>query len=87
MCYYNGQKVTYSESIQLKQLEKQVAEYEFLNRDLIEGFAYSHIATLNGIPGNEDFDIARMEWGFITRYMVWEATGYEGEGKRLAEGI
>ena len=42
-----------------------MAEYEFLNRDLIEGFAYSHIATLNGIPGNEDFDIARMEWGFI----------------------
>lgn len=65
MCYYNGQKVTYTESIQLKQIEKQVVVYDFLNRDLIEGFAYSNIATLKGIPCEGDFDITQMEWGFI----------------------
>jgi len=31
MCYYNGQRVTRAEYIRLKNLEKLVADYDFLN--------------------------------------------------------
>lgn len=65
MCYYNGQKVTHAEFIRLKQLEKLVANYDFLNMDLHDGFAYANIAVLKPMAGVEDFDIVQMEWGFL----------------------
>jgi putative SOS response-associated peptidase YedK len=65
MCYYNGQKVTRAEFIRLKQLEKAVANYDFLNRDLQQGFEYGMNAVLKPVEGKEDFDLVLMEWGFI----------------------
>ena len=56
MCFYNGQKVTRDEYIRLKQLEKAVANYDFLNRGLQIGFDYSMNAVLKPIPDKEDFD-------------------------------
>ncbi len=61
MCYYNGQKVTREEYIRLKHLEKLVANYDFLSRDLQVGFDYSMNAVLKPIPDKEDFDIVQME--------------------------
>ena len=69
MCFYNGQKVTRDEYIRLKQLEKAVANYDFLNRGLQIGFDYSMSAVLKPIPDKEDFDIVKMEWGFIPPYI------------------
>lgn len=69
MCYYNGQKVTHDEFIRLKHLEKLVANYDFLSRDLQVGFDYNQIAVLKRRPDVEDFDIVQMEWGFIPRYL------------------
>lgn len=69
MCYYNGQKVTRAEFIRLKQLEKLVAKYDFLNRDLQIGFDYNKNAVLKRQTGTEDFDIVQMEWGFIPNYL------------------
>lgn len=69
MCYYNGQKVTRAEFIRLKALEKAVAHYDFLNRDLQVGFDYSFNAVLKRQPDVEDFDIVQMEWGFIPPYL------------------
>ncbi|UAY53198.1 SOS response-associated peptidase [Ferruginibacter albus] len=69
MCYYNGQKVTRAEYIRLKNLEKLVANYDFLNRDLDIGFDYGLNAVLKPIEGKEDFDIVQMEWGFIPHYV------------------
>ena len=69
MCYYNGQKVTRVEYIRLKQLEKAVANYDFLNRDLQIGFDYALNAVLKREPDVEDFDIVQMEWGFIPSYL------------------
>ncbi len=69
MCYYNGQKVTRDEYIRLKQLEKLVANYDFLSRDLQLGFDYNMNAVLKPIPDQEDFDIVQMEWGFIPHYL------------------
>src|ERR1019366_1040576 len=69
MCYYNGQKVTREEYIRLKQLEKLVANYDFLNRDLQVGFDYNMNAVLKRHPEEEDFDIIQMEWGFIPHYL------------------
>lgn len=69
MCYYNGVKVTKDEFIRLKQLEKSVAKYDFLNRDLHIGFDYSNVPVLKRIVGAQDFDIVEMEWGFIPGYI------------------
>ncbi|MDZ4810163.1 MAG: hypothetical protein SGI96_18150 [Bacteroidota bacterium] len=67
--YYNGQKVTRAEFIRLKQLEKAVANYDFLSRDLQVGFDYSMNAVLKPIPGKEDFDLVQMELSFIPFYL------------------
>jgi putative SOS response-associated peptidase YedK len=69
MCYYNGQKVTHEEFIRLKQLEKLVANYDFLSRDLQIGFDYNQNAVLKRQQDVEDFDIVQMEWGFIPHYL------------------
>jgi putative SOS response-associated peptidase YedK len=69
MCYYNGQKVNHDEYIRLKNLEKLVARYDFLSRDLQIGFDYSQNAVLKPNPEKNDFDIVQMEWGFIPRYL------------------
>lgn len=70
MCYYNGQKVTKEEYIRLKHLEKLVAHYNFLDVDLLQGPEYSMMsAVLKPMQGKEDFDMVKMEWGFIPRYI------------------
>jgi hypothetical protein len=69
MCYYNGQKVTRSEFIRLKNLEKVIAKYSFLNKDLLIGFEYGKSAVLKRIEGEEDFEIVEMEWGFLSGYI------------------
>lgn len=71
MCYYNGQKVTREEYIRLKQLEKAVAKYDFLNRDVEVGFDFGPAAVLKPIPGQEDFEIVQMEWGYIPEPNSW----------------
>ena len=65
MCYYNGQKVAHSEFIRLKSLEKLVANYDFLDRGVVQGFPYGNTAVLKRKEGIEDFDIVQMEWGMI----------------------
>jgi putative SOS response-associated peptidase YedK len=65
MCYYNGQLVTRAEYIRLKQLEKLVAKYDFLKAPLQDGFAFGNAAVLKRLPEKEDFDIVKMEWGFL----------------------
>ena len=69
MCYYNGQKVTRSEFIRLKNLEKIIAKYSFLNKDLLIGFDYGKTAVLKKIEGQEDFEIVETEWGFLPGYI------------------
>jgi putative SOS response-associated peptidase YedK len=71
MCYYNGQKVTRGEFIRLKHLEKLVAEYDFLNRDVEVGFDFGQTAVLKPIPGKEDFELVQMEWGMLPDPLKW----------------
>lgn len=68
MCYYNGQKVTHAEFIRLKGIEKLVANYDFLNSDLHDGFIYGPTAVLKPEQGVQDFSIVQMEWGFVPHY-------------------
>jgi putative SOS response-associated peptidase YedK len=65
MCYYNGQKVSRTEFIRLMDLEKAVEHYEFLDRDIHDGFTYSHAAVLKPTEAKNDFNIVPMEWGFL----------------------
>jgi putative SOS response-associated peptidase YedK len=69
MCYYNGQKVTHVEFIRLKQLEKALASYDFLQAELQIGFDFGANAVLRKTPEKEDFDIVKMEWGFLPGYI------------------
>lgn len=69
MCYYNGQKVLREEYIRLMQLEKLVADYDFLSRDLQIGFDYNQNAVLKANADKTDFDLVQMEWGFIPGYL------------------
>ena len=69
MCYYNGVKVTRVEYIRLKQLEKAIAQYDFLSKPLHIGFDYGEHPVLKRMTDKEDFDIVKMEWGFIPVYL------------------
>ncbi|SEO08523.1 Putative SOS response-associated peptidase YedK [Mucilaginibacter gossypiicola] len=69
MCYYNGQRVTRAEFIQLKQLEKAVKNYDFLNKGVISGFSEDLVAVLLPNDAKTNFDIVQMEWGFLPAYI------------------
>lgn len=65
MCDYNSQKVAHTQFIRLKGIEKFVANYDFLNTGLHDGFAYGYIAMLKPMAEKLDFEIVQREWGFI----------------------
>jgi putative SOS response-associated peptidase YedK len=86
MCYFNGQKVRNVEVIRLRQLEKKVANYPFLNRDVINGFDFGKTAVLKPIEGKEDFDIVEMEWGFLPDPLVWPFIETRDDAYRIRHG-
>jgi putative SOS response-associated peptidase YedK len=45
-----------------------ISRYDFLQKDLQIGFDYSLNAVLKRQADKEDFDIVKMEWGFIPSY-------------------
>jgi len=65
MCYYNGQKVTRAEFIQLKQLEKAVRDYDFLDVDVHNGFNYPPCAIAIATDDKRDFELVQAQWGFV----------------------
>jgi putative SOS response-associated peptidase YedK len=69
MCYYNGQKVTREEFIRLKQLEREVKRYNFLDKGVISGFSGTPVAVLIPNEDKSNFDIVQMEWGLIPSYI------------------
>ena len=46
MCYYNAQKVTHSEFLRLKNIEKNLKEHDFFTRLVIVGFDFGKITVL-----------------------------------------
>ncbi|MEO7294103.1 MAG: SOS response-associated peptidase family protein, partial [Ginsengibacter sp.] len=87
MCYYNGQKVTRVEFIRLKQLEKAIAQYDFINRDLQIGFDYSDNAVLKKVADKEDFDIVKMEWGFLPDSWFGKPIDNKANAERFRKGF
>lgn len=69
MCYYNGQRISKADYIKLMDLEKEVKKYDFLNKGVQDGFAYSTSAVLKPNDLKSNFDIVEMEWGFIPSYL------------------
>ncbi len=70
MCYFNGQKVTRAEYIDLMKLSKAVANYDFLQTEFLDGFTFPKVAILKAQAEAEDFDLVQMEWGFLPPYMA-----------------
>ena len=76
MCYYNGVKVTLSEYIRLKQIEKQLRGLQ-LKTKINKGFDYSDWPIIKPIPGTEnDISIELAQWGFLPD-MVHNQRGIE----------
>ena len=65
MCYYNGQRVTKAEYIELKGLAKPVKNYPFLNVGVHNGFNYAPCAILIPTEDGKDFEIQQAEWGYV----------------------
>ena len=65
MCYYNGQRVTRAEYIELKGLTKAVKNYPFLNVGIHNGFNYAPCAILVPTADGRDFEIQQAEWGYV----------------------
>ena len=73
MCYYNGQKVTRSEYIRLKSIEKAIKNYNFLNVGVHNGFNYAPCAILVQSEDGKDFDIVQAEWGYVPGFIKTRA--------------
>lgn len=69
MCYYNGQKVTRAEFIRLKNLEKEIRRYNFLNVGVHNGFNYAPCAILIPSEDGKDFEIVQAEWGYVPGFV------------------
>ena len=65
MCYHNGQRVSRAEYIRLKEMEKAVSNYNFLDEGVISGFANKPVAVLVPTEDKTNFEIIQMEWGII----------------------
>ena len=69
MCYYNGQKVSRSGFIRLKNLEKAISNYNFLNVGVHNGFNYAPCAILVPSADGKNFDIVQAEWGYVPGFV------------------
>jgi putative SOS response-associated peptidase YedK len=65
MCYYNGQRVTRAEFIELKGLEKPVRNYDFLNTGVHNGFTYPPCAIAIATDDRRDFELTTALWGYV----------------------
>lgn len=73
MCYYNGQRVTKAEYIELKALAKPVSNYDFLNVGVHNGFNYAPCAILIPTEDGKDFEITQAEWGYVPGFVKTRA--------------
>lgn len=73
MCYYNGQRVTRAEYIELKGLEKPVKNYDFLNVGIHNGFKFAPCAILVPTEDGLDFEIKQAEWGYVPGFIQTRA--------------
>jgi putative SOS response-associated peptidase YedK len=87
MCYYNGQKVTRAELIRLKQLEKAIANFDFLQRDLQIGFDYSLNACIKPTADKANFDLVQMEWGFLPDKWFGRPIDTRAKAERFRKGF
>lgn len=65
MCYYNGQRVTRAEFIELKRLEKAVKNYDFLDTGIHNGFNYPPCAIAVATDDRRDFELMPAQWGYV----------------------
>ena len=68
MCYYNGIRVSLTDYIRLKGIEKQLKQYN-LNRAMQSGFAYANYPVIVPTKQGSDWEIDEMEWGFLPGYL------------------
>lgn len=57
--------MTKAEFIQLKQLDKAVKDYDFLNTDVHNGFNYPPCAIAIATDDHRDFELVQAQWGYV----------------------
>ena len=82
----NAQKVTHSEFLRLKNIEKNLKEHDFFTRLVIVGFDFGKITVLKPIEGEEDFEIVQMEWGFLPDPLKWPFIETREDAFRIRKG-
>lgn len=86
MCYYNGVKVTKSEFIRLKSIERAIAQYDFLDKPMHIGFLYGPTPVLKSVEGENDFELTEMEWGFLPDSKKWPYITTRAEADKIRKG-
>jgi hypothetical protein len=69
MCNYNGIKVSHTEFVRLKNLEKELKNIN-LYRPAQNGFEYGDWPVITATGDRSDFEVTTMEWGFIPGYLM-----------------
>jgi putative SOS response-associated peptidase YedK len=68
MCYYNGQKVTRAEFIQLKALERKISERR-ITRKIQSGFEYTDAFIMVPTEDRKHFDLIEAHWELIPDFV------------------
>src|SRR5690349_20407051 len=68
MCYYYGRIVSKTEYDRLIEMEKMVA---FLNQEQViyKGFDHNFVDIIRPIPGTQQTERVKMQWGFLPSYL------------------
>ncbi len=64
MCYYNGIRVSKTEFIRLKEIEKDLRIYD-LSTPLIDGFEYGEVSVIKPTIDYTNWDILRCKCGKV----------------------
>lgn len=94
MCYYNGQRVSHAEYVELMKIEKSLKNLNLNQRPAVQnGFNYAPTLALKPTDARNDFNIVEMEWGLIPSYQKSRADvknmrfGYKDATGKYKPGI
>lgn len=69
MCYYNGQRVSRQEYIELMKIEKSIKNLNLSSRPAVQnGFNYGATIVLVANEDRNDFNVVEMEWGYAPNF-------------------
>ncbi len=93
MCYINGLRISLTEYIKFKGIEKELNEIHITDRPAHKGFDYGKWPVIKPSVDGKDWDIENMEWGFLPSYLENEEAvhkfryGYKDESGKFHKAL